>query len=123
MARLKSRLFLQVAGSSLVEVITAMIIISMIFGFSVMIYLNVQRTGISSVALRARHRINDVLIETTVSQRYENAEKVYDDGVVVYQEVKNFQGNEYLWHIHLEARDGAGKLIAERNRLVYAQKP
>lgn len=107
----------RVKSSSIIEVTTAMIIISMVFGLAIIIYLNLQRTGISSQRLSARIELEAVFAETSRLKKFETRE-VNFESIVVYQKVE--RADNGLVNIALEARDEQGKLIAEQKYFVYA---
>jgi hypothetical protein len=94
-----------------------MIIISMVFGLAITIYLNLQRSGISSQRLEARIKLETVFSETNRLRKYETREVKFED-VVVYQKVDRTDNG--LLFIVLEARNEQGKLIAEQKHFVYA---
>jgi hypothetical protein len=104
-------------ASSLIEVIAAMLILSMVFGLAIVIYLNVQRAGVSARKLTCLVRLEAAFAETEQQRTYVAREWVYDD-LTVYQEVK--QDSAGLTVVMLEGRDPAGKLVATQKHLVYA---
>lgn len=120
MDTMKSTPFFQrrVAASSIVEVTTALVIISMVFSLAIIIYLNVQRSGSSFLKTDSIMMIEDVFAETTILKKYENKTVKFED-ITVYQEVSSSDQPDLLI-VRLEARDEQGKLIAEQNHLVYA---
>lgn len=107
----------RVRSSSIIEVTTAMIIISMVFGLAIIIYLNLQRTGVSSQRLSARIKLETVFSETNRLKKFETREVDFEN-IVIYQKVER-AGNGLL-NIVLEARDEQGKLIAEQKHFIYA---
>jgi hypothetical protein len=107
----------RVRSSSIIEVTTAMIIISMVFGLAIVIYLNLQRTGVFSQRLSARIKLESVFSETNRLKKYENRDVNFED-IVIYQKVDNSVSG--FLTVVLEARDEQGKLIAEQKHFVYA---
>jgi hypothetical protein len=110
-------LLLRLRASSLIEVIAAMLILSMVFGLAMVIYLNVQRAGVSARRVTCLVRLDAAFAEATQQQVYTTREIHYDD-LTVYQEVK--QDTTGLTVVLLEGRDMTGKLIATQKHLVYA---
>lgn len=108
-----------VPGSSLIEVITSFLIISIVFGLGAMIYVNIQRASMSTLRLSANQLLQAVYTETLQTETYTPREANGED-ITVYQEVTPYAANEALWWLHLEARDRAGHIIATRNHLIYA---
>lgn len=107
----------RVRSSSIIEVTTAMIIISMVFGLAIIIYLNLQRTGISSQRLSARIKLEAVFSETNKQKKFETRQVDFDN-IIIYQKVERTENG--LLNVALEARDEQGKLIAEQKHFVYA---
>lgn len=119
MATLKRYRFIlqRVRASSLIEVIAAMLILSMVFGLAIVIYLNVQRSGVSARKLICIVRLEAAFAETEQQRTFTSREWQYDD-LTVYQEVK--QDSAGLTVVILEGRDPAGKLVATKKHMVYA---
>ncbi|HYF68574.1 MAG TPA: hypothetical protein VD884_10575 [Ohtaekwangia sp.] len=105
-------------GSSLIEVTVALVIITLVFSLAMVIYLNVQRSGLYAFKLSCEMMLNEVYTNTVRSEDYQNKEVTYDE-VFIYQEVKTYPGSGNLLLITLEAREPGGKMIAERKHLVY----
>ena len=114
---LKKILTKRLPASSILEVTTAMVIISMVFGLAIIIYLNIQRSGVSSLKLSSRIKLEAVFSETNRLKKFESREVRFED-IIVYQEIEN--NSEGLLSIKLEARDEQGKLIAQQKHLIYA---
>lgn len=108
----------KVRSSSLVEVTTALVIISMVFGLAMIIYMNVHRTGFSSQKLACEILMNDMYNSTAQSRQYLSKEQHYGD-IVIYQEVRPYSDGKDLLLIQLEARDPGGKLIAMQRHIIY----
>ncbi|MBT1705382.1 hypothetical protein [Chryseosolibacter indicus] len=106
----------RVKCSSLIEVIIALIIISVIFSLSITIYLNLQRTGWSMSKLQHQILMDKVYNELRFGQT--DAEIKMDE-VIVYINVKPHSSIDALKIIHLEVRTEEGKLVAEKKHLVY----
>jgi Tfp pilus assembly protein PilE len=118
MDRLKSIARFSARSSTLIEVIVALIIISAISGTAIMIYLNVQRSGLSAARISAMMMMDQVYAASKTDQKFETKEVNYGD-VVVYQTVTT-QPVAGLLMIRLEARNSVGKLMAEQKHLIYA---
>jgi len=112
---------LRVKASSLVEVTTALIIISVIFGLAIITYLNVQRTDYSTAKLTYQLILDELPAEIDLTVGQENAETIIDD-VSVLRTITKHPSNESLYVIHVEARTMEGKLLGERKYLKYGPK-
>ena len=108
----------RVASSSLIEVITSLLIITMILGIAMMIYLNIQRSGAYASKFKSEMILSEVFQETLRKSHYESRELVVGD-VAVFVDVQAYAGNAEVMSVKLEARDANGKLIAEQKHLVY----
>jgi hypothetical protein len=109
----------KVKASSLIEVIVALIIITLIFSFAMTIYLNVQRANFNSLKLTCQMRMSEVFSVSVKTNSYQNREVSYDE-LVVHQEVRPHSQSANLLIVTLEGRDPNGKIIAEQKHLVYA---
>lgn len=118
MGRVKKLWNARVSGSSLIEVITAVVIISIVFTIASVVYLNVQRSGFSAKKLRASIVVNELIISSLKEKRFESLQREFGE-FVLYQTVDLYAGNRNLKILIVEARDETGKLIAQRKKLVY----
>src|SRR5688500_8721784 len=97
----------RVKASSLIEVITALVIISIIFTIAIMIYLNVQRSGFSSRRVLGEIMINEVLVKTLQDKQFDGAEITANE-ITVYRDVTVHKTSPNLTVLTFEARDGNG---------------
>ena len=119
MKNLKRLLRVTVRASSLIEVITAMVIISMVFSMASVIFLNVQKTGLSKRKLEAMMILDETFTESVRTNQYVTREVSYTDEIRIYQEVRPSRLSNLLLVVVLEARDRDGKLVAEQKHLVH----
>jgi hypothetical protein len=105
-----------VRSSSLIEVTTALIIISVVFVLALTIFMNVQRSGFSARKLACQMMI-EAVYQASLKDKHYNARTASYNDIVIYQEVIR---REYgLLQFTLEARDQEGKVLAEQKHLVY----
>ena len=109
----------RIKSSSIVEVTTAMVIISMVFTMAIGIYLNVQNSGFSSQRLAAEITIEEAFATLMKNKKFENKEMNIGD-IVVSQAIVRAAGSVDLLTVSFEARSQEGKLLAEQKHLVYA---
>jgi len=108
--------YTRVRSSTLIEVTTALIIISVVFVLALNIFMNVQRSGLSARKLSCQMMLDEVYLGSVREKKYPPRHETFGD-IVVYQEVKP---REYgLLQIMLEARDQEGKVLAEQKHLLY----
>ena len=119
MKNLKRLLRITVRASSLIEVITAMVIISMVFSMASIIFLNVQKTGLSKRKLEAMMILDETFTESVRTNQYVTREVSYTNEIMIYQEVRPTRLSNHLLVVVLEARDRDGKLVAEQKHLIH----
>ena len=107
----------KVRGSSLIEVITAMIIIGIVFAASAVIYLNVISTSFLTIKSVATLHIQEVMIKTELEKKYERGDFQFED-MKVFQEVTPTDLPEVKL-ITWEARDESGKVLVIKKKLKY----
>jgi hypothetical protein len=105
-------------ASSMIEVTTALIIISVIFSLAISIYLNVQRSGFSSGKIMYAMMLDEVYSVMEETGDTENREFVYDE-VSIYQETSMHPSNPSLLIVRIGARNAEGKLLIEKKYLKY----
>src|SRR5688572_12254962 len=108
----------KVKASSLIEVITALIIISLVFSLAIVVYLNVQRSGFSSKKLRYSMILDEVYSGIHKETLTGNKEFDYGD-VIVHQEIKVHSSFPSLLLMQLAVRNEEGKLLAEKKFMKY----
>lgn len=115
---LKCGIRLSVRSSSLIEVTTALVIISMVFGLALSIYLQIQKSGVSMQQVQAGYMLASAMADAEASGVYETIQ-VEADGYRLFQEVVPDERVSNLFHVSWEVQNGQGKLIASRKRLIY----
>jgi len=118
MVSLSNSAMKKIRGSSLIEVIIAMVIISLVFVSSITIYLNVTRSAGTVLRTRAMIGLETMRAETL----QEMAVKKYDTIIqnIRYSRTSERSGKEGLTVIFFEARTPQGMLLAQRKQYIYA---
>lgn len=111
----------KVQSSTLIEVTTALVIISMVFSMAIVIYVNVQRSGFSAKGVSSMMMIDEVYAESVRTKTFKEREVQFEN-IAIYQQVTR-QNKPDVLLVRLEARDQNGKLVAEKKHLVYAPDP
>lgn len=109
---------MRVRASSLIEVITALVILSLLFGLAITIYLNVQRAGLSSAKTYYYMMLDEAYYNVKKPEDLADKEYLFEE-VVIYQTVQQHPESAELKVIHLEARSTEGKVLAIRKHLKY----
>lgn len=108
-------------ASSLVEVIIAMVVITLVFGLTLVIYLNVVRSSSLFPKLKASSLLDQVALQTKTEKRFFE-ETLETGGYHIHKQVSIYRGNERLLLIRLQATDPEGTVLAERNELIPADE-
>jgi hypothetical protein len=108
----------RVDASTLIEVTIALIIISMIFGFATVIFLNVQRTGFSVSKVSNYIVLDEVWAKMNAGGDFTSKEYQVANGTI-FQSVEQHPENEHLFVIRLELRNQEGKVLAEKKYIKY----
>jgi hypothetical protein len=117
MARVKRLLkHSKLKASTLIEVTTALVLISMVFTMALVIYLNVQRSGFSGRKLQNSVLMDEAYNEVMKTKEFRDREMNYDD--VTLSQIVNRQ-DQGLVMLRFEIRNEDGKLLSERKYLVY----
>ncbi len=119
MAKLRDFLVRQLRASSLIEVITAMVIISTIFAIASMVFINVYRSTAAMRRLSAVLAAENLRIETEIDRAFKDEELVSGD-FVIHKTVRAFPGTSDLLIITFEVLNEDGKKIAESKVLRFA---
>ncbi|MBD1363817.1 hypothetical protein IDJ77_08335 [Mucilaginibacter sp. ZT4R22] len=117
MASKKLRLFL--AGSTLVEVLIAMIVIVVVFSMAMVIFSNVTRSAPSIIKVRAQKVLDKVLDETEQNKIFTPGNKSYElDGFTIEESVMPYDGNNSLYQITLTASANSRDSIMTIKKIV-----
>jgi hypothetical protein len=113
-----NRIQLKVPASTLIEVTTAMVIISMIFTVAITVYLNVQKASFSSQKLSSLILLDRISAQLKKSGTADSKQFEIDEFVVV-QAIEQHPSFIDLTMVNLEIRSGAGKLLAQKKWVMY----
>ncbi|MDO3645222.1 hypothetical protein [Mucilaginibacter sp. L3T2-6] len=115
MARIKQFFARSARGSTVIEVIIAMVLITVVLGVALMIINNVTRSSLSYQKLRA-----EGMLRTTASdiiQPETGVKTLKIDDITVREEIKALSDNEALFTLSLSAYDVNGKLLAQLSQI------
>ena len=118
MARLRDKIFKKkIKGSTLIEVLVAMVIVLVVYSIAMMIFLNIKRsanTGLKSIALL---ELDNVVIET--KKKFSFIDEDYKtESFVIKKKISPYGKNNDLRVLSVEVVDLAGRLITERKEIV-----
>jgi hypothetical protein len=110
----------RVQAASLVEVLVAVVIISLVFSLAIGIYLNVQQSGFSVRKIAADVCLQESMTNAIAEKRTQSFSQPCGD-FVVWCEVGEVPDRPGLNLLRWEARDSTGVLLVERKQFMHAQ--
>jgi Tfp pilus assembly protein PilV len=106
----------QVKAATLIEVIVALVIITIIFGVSTMIYVNVLHSSYSHRQFNASLVVKEVCEETLATKRYFD-EQADRKNVTITKTVSRYRDMLNIIHLHVEATAGE-QILFSRDMLI-----
>ncbi len=108
----------RLAGSTLIEVTTALVIISTLFGLFIMIFLNVNTGASYSQRLKARGYLDQVYEESIQSKDWQS--KFWsEDQWEVTKTVSRYRQLQNVYYFQLSITNAVGDTIAVTKRIYY----
>ena len=107
-------------ASTLVEALTAMVIVMLALGVFTTIYVNVIKSGEYHRKTQAALLLDKIAVETKQNKIFLD-EKIKTGGFVLEKKVTPYNGASNLSLLSLKAFDGKEKLLAERNELILTE--
>lgn len=112
---------LRVSGSSLIEVVVAMVLIAVVFSVSAAIVANAGRAGFSGEKFGGMAVISEVAAETQKAGTY-YSEQLIRGIYTVVKSVGFYEGNQQLVFLKIEVYGQEGHLVAVRRQLINIQE-
>jgi len=110
----------KIKGSTLIEVIVAMVITMTIMGIAFRVLENLNRTSNTRLKVNAMLKAEQV-IETAVEE-HELIDQTYDEQyMLIYKTVERYHNQEGICVIRVEVFDRDQKKICEKKQIVEAQ--
>ena len=106
----------QVKASSLVEIVVGLVIISLVFSMSVMIYVNLSMGKTNPIKTIYIAHLKDYVATTKKNKEYFN-EKLEIEKGYLQRSIENVSTNIIL--LKVEIRNSENKLIDEHQELIY----
>lgn len=107
-------------GSTLVEALTAMVIVMLALGVFTTIYVNVMKSGDRQRKVQAGLLLDKIAMETKRDQLFLDAEFKTEE-FVIQKRVSPYSGGANLFSLTLEAFDKNKKLLSVRNELIFTK--
>ena len=117
MAGNKIKLQTKVAGSTILEVVVAMVIIIIVFSTAMVIYANVIKLSLSTKKLRAQAILQELLLQA--AQTKNNREQSSQVGEFrIEQQIKPLENESELCEIRLTAFDNNQEQVAQAQQVI-----
>lgn len=115
----------KISGSTLVETLVAMTIITLVTGFSMVIFLAVYAPGSSIGPLLKAQQISAEIMDTINTEQLQINPSAYSlvQKENLWFEKSISQRDQELFEVVVEVRDNNDKPIYTRKRLMYAAAP
>ena len=110
----------KIKGSTLIEVLVAMIIVMVSFGIAMAIFMNISSSGNHAQQLKAQLLLNKAAIRTKAENSFID-EISEGESIIINKTVTSYNGIPGLNLLLLQAFDINGKKIAERKELVIVK--
>lgn len=118
--KIKSVLGKKLIASTLIETVTAMVIVTLVFGLGSGTYVNVMSADNHIQKLKARQILNGISAESKKKKMYLD-EKTSIEGFSIIKIVTPYNNSQELSLLTLKAFDIKQKLIAQRKELVLPE--
>ncbi len=106
-------------GSTLLESLVAMVILSFCFSVSVMIFVTVLNSSENKKIVQATLQMNEISLQTQQSKNYLD-EEIKTDEFRFVKKINTRENAKGLIEMKIAAFDNKGHLIAERKELIIA---
>ena len=111
----------KVNGSSLIEVVVAMVIVVAVFSMGITIYSNVLKSSVSIKSVYAKSVLSQLLKQSSASAQLGNKTFTHE-GLIIKKEVSIYNNQPSLKEVHLIALDEKQGKLAEIRKVVYANE-
>ncbi|MDB5274744.1 MAG: hypothetical protein JWO58_3111 [Chitinophagaceae bacterium] len=116
MVKLEKCRWLKVRSSSMVEVLVAMVLFTVVFTIGITVYVNVVRSGFSMSKLKATLLLNKIAMDTKINRRF-IPESIQEGTISIDKQIEDYNKDSQLVVIVLKAYDANHMLLAERKEL------
>lgn len=110
---------MKLKASTIIESITAMVIIGIVFSIGMMVFGSMLNLNPGPQKIRAKLAIDEILQQTKLQQIFVD-EVIEGKGFTISKSVKLYQGYEQIYEISLKAYDLKEKEFLSVRELVYS---
>lgn len=108
----------KLSGSSLLEVVIAMVVIVMVLGIALSIFANVTRSSLSAQQLRAKAVLDHTLISLEQDADTTAADSLIDAGWKLVRDTSAYEGSAQLRQVHLAVLDENRDTLAQLQKVL-----
>lgn len=108
-------------ASSMLEVITAMVMIMVIFAVASTMFVKITGSGFTLEKINANLILNHIAIDTKLKQDFKEDE-TKEGEITIKKHIKPYGSNPSLLLLHLEAFDNVSKKMADKKELILVEK-
>lgn len=105
-------------ASSLVEALTAMVIITIAFSACFVIFSNVDSSGRTTLRMRARQSVIQYAAEVKASHQFTN-QNTTGDGFQIQSHFQPFHDASDVVYMHIVARSSDNHMLYQHHELIY----
>lgn len=109
----------RLAASSLIEVITASVLIAIVFGSALLVFLNIAASSGNLQTLKHKQKLQHMATQTILDSSFLSEETLDEEGYIIHKTISTHDSAKDLIVLHLKAVNQQGQLIAEYRRLIY----
>lgn len=117
MNRVKKRSRHYIKSSSLLEVVVALLLISIVLVLSMNIFTNIMQSGYSNRKIEASIKIKELSFSTKKNQLFIN-EEFNEEEYKIVKKVEFYKQNQELIHINWTAQSSGGEILLETNEII-----
>ena len=111
----------KLSAATMLEVVTEMVIIMIIFAVSMVMFVRITGAGITLEKTNASLLLNKSAFETKQEQSFSDDESKIGE-LIIKKTIEPYGANPALILLKLEAKTNDGKLIATRKELILIEK-
>lgn len=106
----------KVKSSSILEVVVSLVLVTIVFTISFIIYHNVMRSGVSIRQIMATKKIEWYFAKTTIDKSFVD-ETLEEDDFVIHKKVSQFDNQQKIYKIEFEVYSKEQKLLVYQRRI------
>jgi prepilin-type N-terminal cleavage/methylation domain-containing protein len=110
----------KVKGSTLIEVLVAMIILVICLGIATIIILNISKSGNTSLKLFAEQYAEQLIEQSKINCDYRNV-TIETEGIIIEKQVKSYKNLDGIAELTITVFDTGMKQLVQKKELVILE--